>query len=158
MVYNHYTPSHITHSHCPPPHCIAGELSGVPDGRGGVLPTIKQVPGYTPLVQDGRPLSRGHPPPLAVARPSSQVSLHTCTHSHILTQIQGRGITPLQGRTPGVTPQFISGAPLWRPMRQVSLTSPHPNTLHTPHIECSCTGEQTCSFNGYSGADSRGKR
>ncbi len=90
---------------------IAGELSGVPDGRGGVLPTIKQLPSLSPQLSERGTLSmsqRGRPPPLVLARPRSQVTP------------MGRGgvTTPLHIAP---TPTFIGGAPPMRPMRQVRL-------------------------------------
>ncbi len=89
---------------------VAGELSGVPDGRGGVLPTIKQVPSFSPLSPEGGPLSmsqRGRPPPLVLARPRSQVT----------PMGRGGGLgTPLHLAP---TPMFIGGAPPMRPIRQV---------------------------------------
>ena len=55
------------------------ELSGVPDGRGGVLPTIKQPPlnsAVSPTILEDRPLNfpSSQPPPLALQRSISRPS------------------------------------------------------------------------------------
>ena len=90
----------------PPPS--GGELSGVPDGRGGVLPTIKRpLPGsgFSPVTEESRMLgyptspSNNAPPPLVPQRPSQLNSLSRQSSSS--------------------NTAFFFGNPSTRPMRQV---------------------------------------
>lgn len=90
--------------------CPAGEeLSGVPDGRGGVLPTIKRpLPGsgFSPVTEESRmlgyPTSPNYnaPPPLVPQRPSQ--------------------LNTMSRQASSTSTSFFLGNPSTRPMRQVS--------------------------------------
>ncbi len=102
----------------------ARELSGVPDGRGGVLPTIKQAgsPPVSPTIYEDRPLSLGSPPPPLI--PQRGYSRVAPALSRFPSQTRAP-FTPPGVFTPGsrLPPATIGGVatlPFIRPGKQVS--------------------------------------
>ena len=111
----------------------ANALSGVPDGRGGVLPPIKQpVSPTNPYADDrvpflGSSIGGGGPPPLSIQRQSGPRQIPG-------PFIGGRPSVTAPAGQGGLPPGIFTGTTPVRPVRQVIQL-----VLYTIMYNCSCS-------------------